>query len=848
MNRIVSALVPAIFALAVAIASAQPEARALVLHDGSLLPVQSYEVSGSVVIFTNLDGELQSLPTSAVDLEATEVVNERSAAVAEAVPPESSNGAVAPESSNGAVGREHSSALTETVAPASAGTIVGPPPPVAPEVINRDSHGGATVRAIRVSEPPSLDGVLDEALYRNTPPISGFIQQEPLAGELATEQTEVWVSFDERNVYVAARCYDSRPQDMVANELRRDNFGIFLNDNFAVVLDTFYDRRNGVWFYTNPLGALSDGQITDERDTNRDWNTVWNVRTGRFDGGWTVEMAIPFKSLRYRTGVASPLWGINFRRVVRGKNEWSYLTPIDPSFGFQGMIKLSQAGTLVGMEPPARTINLEVKPYVKSGLRTDLGADEPFSNDLEADVGVDAKYGLTRGLVLDMTYNTDFAEVEDDEQQVNLTRFNLFFPEKRDFFLEGQGIFAFGGRRSGRFDSEAGDTPIMFFSRRIGLSSEGVVPTRAGGRLTGRAGKYTVGALAMQTEALTASAIPTTNFGVVRLKRDILRRSNVGVIATHRSPDVDDVSSNSLVGVDANFAFFRNLNISAYYATTRSPESTGNDQSYRGWFSYASDRYGAELEHLVVGEDFNPEVGFLRRSDIVKNKATLRFSPRATRWSAIRKLTYEGSFDHVDDGLGLLSTRDMQLTFGTEFNSGDRLDVNYFNSIEGLREPFEISDGVILPVGEYEFQFMRYSYNLGPQRRVSGGINFQHGGFFDGDRIELGYNGRVEVTPRLSVEPGISFNWVDLVEGSFQTQLVRTRVNYTHTPRTSVSALVQYNSSNDTFSSNVRFRWEYQPGSDLFVVYSDVRDRELFGFAQVANRAILVKFTRLFRF
>ena len=804
----------------------------LVLRGGTHLEVTQFEIQRGLVVFTTKVGRLQSLPLSELDMDAME----RATA---ARPPASGTGF---ESGNG--GGDVGPAPPLRAGPT---TLEGPRAPVAPDVISRDESGRATVRAVRVKDPISLDGNLDEEAYARTPAISGFIQQEPLAGDAATEQTEVWVFFDDRNVYVSARCWDSRPEDMVANELRRDHSGIFMNDNFAVVLDTFYDRRNGVWFYTNPLGALSDGQITDERDTNRDWNTVWDVQTGRFPGGWTVEMEIPFKSLRYLSG-PTPIWGINFRRVVRAKNEWSYLTPIDPAFGFRGMIKLSQAASLVGIEPPERTINLEVKPYVKAGSRTDRASAEPFENDFEADVGFDAKYGLTRSLVFDFTYNTDFAEVEDDQQQVNLTRFNLFFPEKRDFFLEGQGIFAFGARRTSRFGGASNDTPIMFFSRRIGLSSDGIVPTRAGGRLTGRTGKYTIGAIVMQTDEVRPSAIPVTNFFVARLKRDIFRRSNVGIIATHRSADVGADSANSVVGVDANFTFYQNLDVGAYYAKSRSKALSGDDESYRARFAYGSDRYGLEAEHLVVGQNFNPEIGFLRRSDFVKNRALARFSPRPVRWNAIRKFTYEGSFDHFDDGLGQLSTQLGQLKFGTELDSGDNIEVNYFNSIEVLTDSFEISDGVLLPLGEYRFQFMRYRYRIGPQRRVSGSVDFQHGGFFSGNRTEIGYRGRVEVTRKLSVEPSLSFNWVDLAEGSFTTQLASGRVNYTHTPRTSLSALVQYNSSNDSLSANIRFRWEYQPGSDLFLVYNDVRDRELFGFSTIANRALIVKFTKLFRF
>ncbi len=736
--------------------------------------------------------------------------------------------------------------LMTPLAPVPEGVIDGPPPPRPPEMVTRDDSGRVTLRAIRLREPIDVDGKLEENIYRQVPFVDGFLQQEPRDGEPATERTEVWVFFDNDNVYVSARMWDSHPERMVANEMRRDNRNIFENENFAVILDTFYDRRNGFLFHTNPLGALFDAQVTDERNTNSDWNTVWDVRTGRFQNGWTVEMMLPFKSLRYKPG-SSQIWGINFRRIVRWKNEWSYLSPISAAFGRGGVLKLSQAATLVGIEPPPRSMNLELKPYATAGLRTDLGADEPFSNDLDGDAGFDAKYGVTRGLTLDVTYNTDFAQVENDEEQVNLTRFSLFFPEKREFFLEGQGIFSFGGRDTRRGGGEQSDAPIMFFSRRIGYDEDASVPITFGGRLTGRAGKYTIGTIAMQTGSVDAFGVPRTNFGVARVKRDILRRSNIGFITTYRSNSLDADGSNALFGADANFTFLQNLDINTYWAKSSTPNVAGGDTSYRGGLRYGGDLYGLDVEHLYIGENFNPEVGFLRREDIRKTAGNFRFSPRPSSIAAIRKVEFEARFDYIARTDNLLETRRAQFEIKPELENGDFFTVEYTNSYEFLDEEFEISDNVILPVRGYNFQDIRYGYRFGPQRPLSGWVGFRHGSFYSGNRKEIMYFGRIELTKQFSLEPRLSHNWIDLEEGSFTTTLLRLRANYMFSPRSFVGALVQYNTSSNTLSTNVRFRWEYRPGSDLFVVYTDGRDTTLTGFPQLENRSFVVKFTRLFR-
>ena len=731
--------------------------------------------------------------------------------------------------------------------------IDGPPVPIPPAVISRDASGRATIRAVRISTPLRIDGQLDEAVYATVPSMSDFIQTEPAEGAPANEKTEVWVFFDDAHVYIVGRCWETHPERMVANEMRRDNFGIVRNDNFAWSFDTFFDKRNGVLFEVNPIGGRVDGQVTNESQVNTDWNPVWDLATGRFADGWVVEAAVPFKSLRYRPGRAQT-WGFQVRRRSRWRNEISYLTPIPAAFGGRGHFQVSLAATLAGLEAPPGSRNLEIKPYAISDLTSDLTATPAISNELGGDVGVDLKYGVTQSLTADVTINTDFAQVEADEQQVNLTRFSLFFPEKREFFLENQGLFAFGGAGAGPFGG-GGETPVLFYSRRIGLSEGREVPIRAGGRLTGRVGKFSIGMMSIQTGDEPVTAAQSTNFLVMRLKRDVLRRSSVGAIFTRRSVSTERAGSNETYGIDGTFAFYDNLDINTYWATTSTRGLGGDDVSYRTQLNYPGDRYGVQLERLVVGTEFNPEVGFLRREDFERSFASFRFSPRPQGIATIRKLSWEGRFDYITDRMGVLETRQAQGRFGVEFESSDQFTVEYTRSYEFLEQPFQIAPDVTIPVGGYRFQDVLTSFEFGRQRRLSGTVSVQHGSFFSGDKTTMGFglgggtsSGRLELTPQFSMEPGLSLNWIDLPEGQFTTKLVTVRTTYTFTPLMFVSALLQYNSSNDSVSANLRLRWEYQPGSELFVVYNEQRDTLTPRFPELENRAFIIKINRLFRF
>lgn len=738
--------------------------------------------------------------------------------------------------------------------------INDPPPPIAPEVITREG-GRATVRAVRLDTPLRVDGELDEPVYSSVLPVSDFIQQLPVEGALATERTDAWVLFDDENFYVSARCWDSAPPDeWSANEMRRDSFNLLNNDIFGFLIDTFYDRRNALLFYVNPLGGFSDQSITNEGVGNRDWNPVWDVQTGRFDGGWTVEMVVPFDSLRYRP-TRNQVWGIQLRRTVLRKNEWAYLTEIPAAaadFGGRGGIfRVSAAGTLVGLEVPVEDKNIEIKPYGIAGATTDMTATPQTKRAFQG--GLDVKYGVTQNLTADFTLNTDFAQVEVDEQQVNLTRFGLFLPEKREFFLEGGGIFQFarGGFRAGMVQRGGvfglGEAPTLFYSRRIGLQNGSMVPIVAGGRLTGKLGPFDVGALSIQTDDEIQSGAVNTNFSVIRIKRDILRRSSIGALVTNRSISLSGNGSNQVYGLDGSFSFYDNVSFLGYYAKTQTGSVRGRDQSYQGRFDYGGDRYGLSVEHLLVEDNFNPEVGFLRRDNFRRTWLFGRFSPRPESISSVRQFVFDASLDYfliADEGQ--LETRQTQFGFETEFENSDQFSLRANDRYELLVQPFSLGNDVTIPVGGYGFADVQVSYGFRPNRPYAGRVSVTTGGYFNGDLTTLELRrGRVTIAPQLSVEPSASFNWIDLPGGSFRIDLMRSRVNYTVSPRMFFSGLLQYNSTNHIFGANVRLRWEYSPGSELFVVYTEEQHENPLRpsrYLELRNRGLVVKINKLWRY
>jgi hypothetical protein len=747
-------------------------------------------------------------------------------------------------------------ALVAATASAQDIDILGPPAPQAPAVFAKDDRGRITLRATRLTAPLALDGALDESVYQEVRSIEHFIQQEPDEGAAATEQTLVWLFFDDSHFYVSVRNFDTQPDRLVANELRRDNFNTYNNDNISISIDPLYTRRSGVFFQTNALSAQRDQEVQDERSNNQDWNTIWRTRSRILADGWSMEFAIPYASLRFRQ--AGPqVWGFNLRRVIRWKNEHVSIAPIPASAGTRAMYKFDIMATVVGVETPSVRKPVDVKPYAIAASTTNLASATPFRNDLDADAGVDVKYSLTNSLVADLTVRTDFAQVEEDQQQVNLTRFSLFFPEKREFFLEGQGLFSFAGSQVG--NSGGGLTPVVFYTRRIGLGPRGEIPIVAGGRVAGRAGKYQLGLLDIQTEEEVASNTPSTNFAVVRVRRDVLRRSNIGGVVTRRTPVGG--RANTVFGADANLFFFNDLTATAYLSRsiTHGASSAGiRNSSYRGEVDYAPDLYGIRYEHLYVGSQFDPQMGFLRREAFRRNYASARFSPRPGGDRAVRRHVFEAELDYItgsDDGV--LETREAQASYRAELRGNDQWTIDVSKNDEFLREPFNVVPGQRIPAGAHEFSDFRTSYVLGPQRRIAGTLSGGTGSFYGGTNTELAYRGNVELSPAFILEPAVTLNWITLPalagtttgDRSFDTQVISTRASYMFSPYMAISALVQYNSTSSSLGSSVRFRWEYAPGSDIFVVYSDGRNTAVGDrFPALQNRTVVVKVTRLFRF
>jgi len=719
----------------------------------------------------------------------------------------------------------------------------GRPLPVAPAVIARNERG-VTVRATRIATPMTIDGRLDEDVYTQLPAITEFVQQEPQVGAAVSESTAAWVFFDDDNFYVACRCRMADPSQIVANDMRRDSTNLRQNDNFGVFLDTFHDRRNGYLFYISPVGGMFDGATANERINNADWNTIWNAKVTKSPEGWMAEIAIPFKSLRYRPG-REQTWGINLRRTIRGRNEYAYIAPIRPEWGVGGFFRASAAATLVGLEVPTSGKNLEIKPYAVSRLTTDALTTPQLRNDVSRDVGLDIKYGVTKSLTADFTYNTDFAQVEVDEAQVNLTRFNLQFPEKRDFFLEGQGIFAFGGVQG----QGGGDAPTIFYSRRIGLQGNSAVPIGFGGRLAGRVGRYSIGALNIGTDRLSSPAVAPTNFTVLRVRRDVLTRSSIGALFTQRSVSRVGPGSSQVFGLDANFALSQNTSLAGYFAQSRTEGLTRDAISYRGNFNYSADRYGVQVDRTVVGDNFNPEAGFLRRPQFRSNYGSLRFSPRPKRNSKIRQYFYETTLDYITNNQDELESRGLTASARMDLQNSDSFGLTYFRESELLRRPFAPAAGITIPAGRHSFQHVRASWSPGQQHRLSGVLAVDVGQFYDGTRQTASVNTRLGLTNQFGVEPNISLNRLSRLGANATVRVAGARATYTMTPRMFVAALVQHSSTSRSIATNLRFRWEYQPGSELFVVYSDAHDTsDILSPYLLQNRGLVVKVNKLLRF
>ena len=718
-----------------------------------------------------------------------------------------------------------------------------------------------TMAATRVDQGPSVDGDLSDRAWQASEIGTDFMQHEPLDGVRATEQTEVRVVFTDSTIYFGITAFDADPDAIIAKEMERDS-RIYQDDSIMLLLDTFHDRRNAYAFETNLNGARTDTLVTDEgRDLNLEWDGIWSVASRKTAQGWTAEIAIPISTLRFDP--AAPAWGFNVQRYIAHKREMTHWSGLPREVGVLGQVgsevqpvhRVSMAGELTGLTGLSQSAQLQIKPYLIGDVSEDPRLDLDPATD--GDYGLDLKWGVTRSLALDLTYNTDFAEVEVDELQTNLTRFSLYFPEKRDFFLENAGIFDFGPPHRRFYEP-----PVLkaFFSRRVGLDAGRQVPIDWGARLTGRMGGWDIGVLRVATAGLERDdgALSPNAFTVARLKRNVGERSSVGAMLTEAAPDGE--LANRVAGVDFVYKPTSKLIFGGFWSSSgisEEPSTSSENEAEAGSSSAGESAYGLNFDYQgrsltvfldaqEIEKDYDPKAGFLLRRNVRHLNPQFQWLPRIER-GLVRSWFTEVLVDYYEtlDG-GELETQRIEISpIGMRMTTEDRWRMGYVHETENLVEPFEVSPGVVIPPGRYEFatveaaSFTNQSRLFGLRGRIS------VGDFYNGTQN----SGRVSFTLRLSknlqTETRWVYNDVELPQGAFDVGLYSQLVNFTFTPNLRLNTIIQYNDHSGDLGTNIRLHWIYKPGSDLFVVYNENWMAEDLRYRQSTHRQIAVKFTYL---
>ena len=695
------------------------------------------------------------------------------------------------------------------------------------------------VEPTRIENGPNLDGVLDEETWLTAAVIDDFVQQEPAEGAPATERTTVRLMYDAQSLYIGVEAYDSQPDEVIATEMRRDSRRLFDEDNFQIILDTFHDSRSGYMFVTSPLGAKLEQQVAEEGEggfggnspnLNLNWDGVWHVSSRRTDEGWMSEIAIPLVTLRFPAG-EEQVWGVNFMRNIRHKNEQVFWAPIPRGFG---LTRVSLAGTLRGLSDVSRGMDLRMTPYVLAG-GDQVRGDRALDGSGFGDVGLDVKYGVTSGLNLDVTLNTDFAQVEVDEQQVNLTRFPLFFPEKRDFFLENAGMFSV--KNEGGF----GRLAELFFTRRIGLSDTGQpIPIIGGGRLTGKVDRHNIAVLNIQTQETSGQS--GENFFVGRYSRDIFARSKVGGLVINKDA-FGDSSYNRTFAVDTSLAVHRHFTVTGFLARTQTPGVSAGEGAGHVNARWLSPRWHVYGEYSDIQDNFNPEVGFVPRVGIRRTKLHGEWDPRPGRWG-IRQMDPMMYLEYITDQHNRLVSREVHHMLTFYFENGSNLMFIYNDVFEQLDLPFRIRSDVTIPPGTYRFGEPSVSYRSDQSRRLYGRVRYAPQTFFDGDRTDVSATLGVRATRRIAAEAQVRRSDVEGPWGAFVSDLASLRFDWTLSPDMTLRTLTQYNSSTESVNTSVRFNWIYSPGSDLYVAYDELRS-DIPGLPWLQNRQLAVKMTYL---
>ncbi len=694
-------------------------------------------------------------------------------------------------------------------------------------------------------ESIALDGRLDEAVWQDAVPASRFWQYAPLDRMPATESTEIRVVQDDRALYFGVVCHDQAPDGIIALDMRRD--AALSNDDYiGIYLDTYHDHRNFYYFSTNALGTRRDGIVTDARSYNTAWNGIWQVKTQVTATGWTAEFRIPFSTLRF--GGAQPMtWGLQLSRAIRRKQESVYWAPVPRWLGGRATWRAERFGQLVGVRTEGAYARWDAEPYALAGGSR---SRRPAASDPRFNVGGDVLYDFTPNLRGTVSIRTDFAQVEADQEVINFTRFPLFFPERRDFFLEDAGLFSVGLE----------EQMMLFYSRRIGLSDGQQVPILAAGKLSGRAGPYSLGVMSVQTEAADLSlpggtvSEPSTNYSVVRVKRDLFTNSSLGAILTSKQGRAGDF--NRLAGVDGNFWFHPALKGELLLAQTFTPGGVRSDRLGIGRLLFSRQNVVADVRYSAVGREFAPEMGFVTQNDLRRSSADVGYTQWINR-TPVRSVLYTASMVH--DTFYDHSFFGQRGTVGSTvtLESNDRIGYTFAPARERVTVPFPVGPIAIQP-GDYVNRSHQVRVESNASRRLSGIADYSLMDYWGGTRRQLLVSSNVHPTPNLSVDVILTHNTVDHPRGAFDTTTVSNRVLYAFTTDLFVKSYVQWNDLDQRLSANLLVGWEYLPGSELYLVYDEVRDRfDQSGPASRSgpvaalaprNRMLLAKWTYRFRF
>ena len=669
-------------------------------------------------------------------------------------------------------------------------------------------------QAVRVERAPELNGTLNDPLWQLAKPITDFRQQEPHEGQSATEKTEVRILYTRRAAYFGIHCYDSQPSRIVATELRRD-VSQDLDDHFDILIDSNHDRRGAYVFQINPLGTQIDGLIVEEQaasegaDFDPGWDGVWTSDARITDDGWTATVEIPFSTLNF-TQSKEVIWGLNFKRFIRRKNEEDLWSAYWRRFG---ITKVSQAGELRGIQEIGSGRLFVVKPYalVRYDKQTGLNPLFPITG------GLDVKYGLSSNLVLNLTGNTDFADTEVDLEPFNITPFKVFIPEKRPFFLENAGIFNF----------DIGDQDLLFFTRQIGIDPKTgqQVPINGGAKLTGTIGRLELGVMDVDTRS--SGPNPYANYGVVRLKESLWAGSYIGVMGIDkRSGNLLD-PFNQAGGVDTRLVFFKDWFVDAHAAGTRSPQNPsgapGSATDVGASLSYRSNWLDAIVERRRIGPNFNPEVGFIERVDSDETYADFTFKVRP-KISGVRELQFEGFILHAPDIHGQVSTQEWQGTFRAELNNGGYTDDDIADVFtQRITTPLHIYKSVFIPNGLYHFSRHQLTYGSAQDRRFTYNFFERFGGYYGGTLNEFRVRGNYRPTKKFSLSASETWDRfrLPLPNGNFSVVLASLQANYSFSRFLTFTSLIQMDTSNtQAVSANLRLRYNYRPDSDLYVIYN----------------------------